>query len=298
MEQNRTLLPALPKEYKKVKWKAPFLFAHDKLCMELFCLTDKLGINVPIDSVYGGIPCSWDTNNIPSEISSSYSDIRNSIETYNRRNVSCCFTFNNYDVNEKMFYDELPNKILKAASEFDVDNYAIIASDALYQYIKDNYPKIKLISSVIRPYNQNILKTKEVKYYDDLCEKYDRVVIRAELNFDDRFLKKLKYKKKIEIIVNNNCVLGCKLRQFHYRVMTKKRISLCNKAREDINFVYNNTFLSKNDIIRIQKMGFEHFKLDGRGLDNKELFNNVIARYIFEPTGIIQPLSFFFETIH
>ncbi len=297
MLTRNTKLPVFPKEYKKIKWKAPFLFAHDDMFFEISSLTDKLGIILPIDSVYGCIPCRWDTNNVPCRVSNN-EKVKEILRMYNKRQISCCFTFNNFDVTEEMLSDEIPNTILKIASESEYYNYAIISSDLLYSYIKERYPHIKLISSVVRPYNENIIKPDSPEYYNNLCEKYDRVVIRAELNFDYKFLKKLKYKKKIELIANNWCVFNCKLRHMHYRRLAEtttagKTQMFCNNKRNEIEYVNNNTLLSTSDIVRLEKLGFEHFKLDGRYFSSLELFNDVISRYIFEPTGIIQPLKNF-----
>jgi collagenase-like PrtC family protease len=290
-------LPVISKEYKNVKWKAPFLFAHDDLFLELALILEKLGVKIPIDSVYGGIPCRWDTNRVPCKVSND-EQVKNSLQLYNSRNIACCFTFNNFDVTEDMLSDEIPNAILKLASESEVDNYAIISSDILYSYIKEKYPKIKLISSVIRPYNEFVVTSDTPQYYNNLCNKYDRVVIRAELNFDYKFLKKLKYKNKIELLVNNWCVFNCSLRHFHYRRLSEKsmdkdNLTFCNNKKKDIDYINNNTLLSRNDIIKLEKLGFEYFKLDGRYWTDIELFNDVISRYIFEPTGIIQPLKNF-----
>lgn len=302
MLYRKIKLPVFPEEYKKVKWKAPFLFAHDDMFFELLTLMDKLGIKIPVNSVYGGIPCSWDTNRVPCRVSND-EEVKKIIKMYNTRQISCCFTFNNFDVTEEMLSDEIPNAILRIASESEFDNYAIISSDLLYSYIKKKYPKIKVISSVIKPYNEYILEPDTPDYYNNLCRKFDRVVIRPELNFDYKFLKKLKYKKQIELIVNNRCLFNCRLRAYHYRRLSEKyesasRQTFCNKKKNNIMYINNNTLLSKNDIVNLEKLGFEYFKLDGRYWSDVELYNDVIAAYIFEPTGIIQPLRNFLSVFN
>ena len=183
------------------------------------------------------------------------------------------------------------NLMLEIASEYD-NSYVIVSSDILASYIKAKYPKIKLESSLLRPTYEIRDYSEKPKYYDDLCERFDKVMIRPELGQDISFMKKIKNKDKIDILVNSNCVYKCPFSVAHYNSAVDlesekvpENTVMCNSRFYNKKSLYENNLLSNNDIDKLAKIGYKNFKLNGRNI-NEMLFLHILGTYIFDSSGI------------
>ncbi len=294
---KRTPLPVYYKNRENVNWKVPALFHYDDIVFLLLEILNELGIKHNIESVYGCVKSRWGGGRPSGWLDIDRETAESIIHKHNGNKVSCSFTFSNYRVTEADFDDKTANLLLDIANQSSHVNYAIVSSDLLADYIKSKYPNIKLISSVLKPMYEidNCKDTPD--YYNKLCEKFDRVVIRPEFAFDNNFLKKLKHKNKIEILVNQDCILNCPLVRKHYDFHTQVELGLkdrsedfCHVAKRKCESVFNTNLLSNDDINRIMKLGFKNFKLRGRKF-TKEQVIELIGLYIFEPTGVYQNIK-------
>lgn len=288
-----------PAKREKINWKVPSLFNNDKLILTLIDCCKELGIKQPIQSVYGGVKSPW-SGGRPSQIAEINIDsVTKIIEEHNKKNISCCFTFSNYRICKDDLNDKQGNLLLKIAGEISENNYAIVSSDILYEHIKENYPKIKIISSILKPVYEHKKYDETPEYYNNLCKKYDKVVVRPEFYSDKIFMKKLKDKNKIEIMPNLGCLKNCPLSQTHYDMIADidagketKYKRFCHIDMNKIESIYRSTSISAKDIDELIKLGFSNFKLQGRGVSNSELMK-LIGSYIFEPTGYFMQLETF-----
>ena len=230
----------------------------------------------------------------PQKLNTSETELIKTIEEYNKRNISCHFTFSNYNITKDLLGDLNGNLVLKALSKLDFDNGIIVSCDLLSDYIKEKYPQIKQISSVIRPHYEYPNYDESPEYYNSLCERFDKVCIRPEFNTNEKFLKKLKYKNKIELMVNQLCFKKCPIAKTHYdrSVMQSindieiyKRIHFCDKKSQDIKTIDQRMNNSNEQITRLIKLGFNNLKLKGRGASPQTLLSSLIGRYVFDPTG-------------
>lgn len=286
-----------PKNRENISWKVPSLFNNDETILHLSDVCKELGLRQPIQSVYGSIKSAWGGGR-PSKIKEmNKDDVAKTLNDYNSRGISCCFTFSSFSINEEELEDKTGNMLLTLASEGNKQNYAIVSSDTLAFYIRKNYPKIKLISSILKPVYEIDDYNETPEYYNSLCEKYDKVVIRPDFCHDEKFLKKLKYKDKIEIMTNLTCIRKCPLTRKHYDLFSdiekgirENDFDFCNKEMRNAKSVFNTNLLTNSDVDRLVKLGFKNFKLKGRNIPQQRLLE-MIGIYIFEPSGIYQNIN-------
>ena len=283
-----------PDNRNNVRWKCPGLFENDNALIMLHDLCAELHIKQPVHAVFGGITSPWSGGRIPQIDTISEKELYSIVEEYNKRNIECHFTFSNFKVKPDHLNDYIGNLVCKVLSDIKFPNNLIISSDLLSEYIKDKYPSIRQTASVIKPSYEKPLYDETADYYNDLCKRFDYVCIRPEFNTDISFLRKLKYKHKIELMVNQICFSKCPLAQIHYDKAVKytpedteagKRIRFCHKKAQDIHTIYDHLNNSSNQIDKMIKNGFYNLKLKGRGASTQSLLSEIIGRYIFEPTG-------------
>lgn len=292
-------IPILYKNTEKVNWKIPSLFCNDSLILTFSDICKELNIKFPVKSVYGGVKCSWNGGRPLKDSIYNGAYYAHIINLYNKRNISVCFTFSNYYIDEKDLYDTSANDLLQIASKSGRDNYAIVSSDLLNNYIKANYPHIKTISSMLKPIYECPEYEETPDYYNNLCRLYDKVVIRPEFCFDDTFLKKLKYKNKIEIIVNLSCMWKCPLARKHYDYFyaldkdnTLNYKDFCSSSKKKLISAFKRVSIDNCRIQELIKMGFTEFKLEGRFSPPEELYNK-LGMYIYDSTGLHKNLRYY-----
>lgn len=289
-----------PDKREKVKWKVPGLFEHDKLLLLLSDICEELKILQPIHVVFGGILSPWQAGRLPQIDSIDKKELYKIVEEYNKRNIACHLTFSNYRIKQNHLDDFIGNMSLQvfndinSSKQFNVKNGIIISSDILFDYIRDKYPNVHLISSVIKPHYEFKNYDESSEYYNKLSEKFDNVCIRPEWNINKKFLKSLKNKDKMELMVNQSCFKKCPLARVHYDNTIKyspndtkaeERIKFCQAKLFDIKTVKEHLNNSSEQIDKMVELGFYNLKLKGRCVNAQALCNNIIGRYIFEPTG-------------
>ena len=292
-ESRKKRLPILLKGREKLEFKIPSLFSNDQIMFEFLDACKYFEIETPIKCTFGSIRSSW--NGGRSSIIKNFNadEAASIIKKYNEYGISTCFTFTNYYITKDMLDDFVGNTLLEIASENE-NNYAIVSSDIIADYIREKYPKIKLESSLLRPTYEFPNYTETPKYYDDLCEKFDKVMIRPEFGQDLNYLRKIKNKDKIDILVNSNCVYKCPFSIKHYDravLLEKGEMSentlMCNRRFLNKDSIHKNNIISNSEIDKIAKLGFNKFKLAGRNI-NPMLFLHVLGTYIFDSSGVFQ----------
>ena len=98
-------------------------------------------------------------------------------------------------------------------------NQVLVNSPVLEEYIRREYPGYRLISST----------TKRLTRPDQLQAELDKdfylVVLDYDLNHNAKVLKSLEPQAgRVEILVNEICVPGCKLRTQHYLHQSRKQL--------------------------------------------------------------------------
>ncbi len=200
------------------------------------------------------------------------------IKTMNDAGIPIRYTYTNMLLEKEDLSDPFCNYCLKAAH--NGMNGVIVVSPLLEEYVRKNYPKMKLISSTC----------KGIKGIDgineELKKEYDMVVLDYNLNnhFDE--LEKITDKSRCEILVNEHCTPNCPFRAKHYRHLSEnQKIFVKNtrlpkeqqiplkpwdykecKGGKNIYVIRDFcTYVSPEDIWeKYVPMGFTNFKMEGR----------------------------------
>ncbi len=252
---------------------------------------------VTFASCYGEFPPSlWagGRNSKPDMCDEKF--INTCIKMLNGYGVSVRFAFTNKLLEESDMSDPYCNYCLQAAH--NGMNGVILVSPILEEYVRKNYPKMKIISSTC----------KEIRGIDGVNEElkkpYDLVVLDYNLNnhFDE--LEKITDKGRCEILVNAQCQPNCPARGAHYNNISANQKIIARSLRAGINepvplepwtykgckggrnlYAITNlpTYVSPEAIWeKYVPMGFRNFKLEGR---NDHIFSvlEVFCHYLIKP---------------
>lgn len=242
---------------------------------------------VKIECFFGAFQfCAWDGGRVFNRYRRAFKeDIVQIRDFYNSRNIPIRLTFTNPMITEESLKDAYCNLIL-----FELNNgmnEVLVSSDLLEQHIRTNYPNMKICSSTTKCLTTPALAKQELeKGYHQICLDYN-------LNRNEKFLTSLPQEQKdhIEFLCNAICPPGCPFRKEHYRLNGLSNLNgnspfsldcaIKDSTISEATWGYKNN-LSPQDIEEYEKMGFSHFKLEGRTLGDVELITNY-ARYLIKP---------------
>jgi collagenase-like PrtC family protease len=177
-------------------------------------------------------------------------------------------------------------------------NEVCVNSELMEQYIRENYPSYKIISSTTKRLasaNQAISELK--KDYFQVCLDYD-------LNHNIEFLQSIpkEDRSKVEFLTNAICRPKCPIRKQHY-LYTGKAQKTWLREKYDVlpgcNIEHNVTHPSKlgkennlslEKIDEYNKMGFKYFKLEGRTLPSSTVFGCYLY-YFIKPEAYFEVIA-------
>ena len=258
---------------KIVYWHLPgfcaFRFLNQIFINLMHDYPDKFRPGYRIGSVYGSFPGAiWNGGRAVFGITSKAA-MERLIKTYNDKGVPVRFTWTNSLLEEKHLNDTYCNLIMRVAD--NGLNQVLANTEILENYIRENYPKYPIISSTTkRMTDMEALK-------DELGKDYHLVVLDYDLNHNEEALQAMEpYADKLEILVNEICYPGCKMRKEHYRSESQSQLEFDN--RSDFRCPNKSTprvfkecmdrpaFISNEEIGSYIDRGFVNFKIVGRGL--------------------------------
>ena len=286
--------------FGKCDWNVGALFAHDGFVFRLYDICAKVGIAFPIKYVFGSIPCLFQGGRV-SPRTATMADAKAIIEKYNSYGIGCMLTFSSVLIKKEDLQDEQCNALLSYINE-GKNNGVIIASDILAKYVKENYKNLTVMASQVKPSVEVGLGNDTVEYYNKLFDLYDIVVVNPTKISDNSFLENLKYKDRVEFLVNHRCRPDCSLAGAHYKLQMELEyaklhqkdisglqknldtlMSICHSYREESPL--DNALISSNDVEHLVLKGFKHFKIEGRD-NNGITFIRDIGHWVYNPDGI------------
>ncbi len=258
---------------KIVYWHLPgfcaFRFLNQIFINLMHDYPDKFRPGYRIGSVYGSFPGAiWNGGRAVFGITYK-ADMERLIKTYNDKGVPVRFTWTNSLLEEKHLNDTYCNLIMRVAD--NGLNQVLANTEILENYIRENYPKYPIISSTTK----RMTDLESLK--DELGKDYHLVVLDYDLNHNEEVLQAMEpYADKLEILVNEICYPGCKMRKEHYRSESQSQLEFDN--RSDFRCPNKSTprvfkecmdrpaFISNEEIGSYIDRGFVNFKIVGRGL--------------------------------
>lgn len=153
-------------KYNNIEWSIPTLINNSEFNAILSEWILKFGdIKNPIKSLYGKIfdPMDICAKKIADTISQNFIS----------SNYSLQLSTEGYS-NPEIFYNEFFSDIMR---NFNDKHYEIICNDDFtYNYIKNKFYNIKIIASSLNLV-QDFSEKKPVAYYEDILQKFDRVIL-------------------------------------------------------------------------------------------------------------------------
>ncbi|MBQ9246697.1 hypothetical protein IJ182_10570 [bacterium] len=282
-------------KYPNIEYVMPFLFNNDifiPILNEL--LKDEIN---PIKYVYGSIQSAWAGGRPAVLPISRLTTIDKYLSKFAKYNITPVLTWTNRNLDNDILNDEFSNELLDIVVKNNCN--IIIASDKLYTHIKSRYKNAKLVASVIAP---SILHFSsdfdETKYYNQMLEKYEVVVVRPEwtINNIDNIDKLLTAPNRIEVLINQVCVPNCPYAKEHYELIEK---AVTNKiSQEELNSKWTNfcprekvernenvpdniqthsLFFDDNIMNKLITQGVTKYKVQGRGNSFDEIAKTLHA---------------------
>ena len=315
---DNSKLDLLYKYDKPINWNVS-CFGNDELMYDVISYIkylDKHHIENPIKTVHGSYISKYGGGR-PNYYIRNSNDIYDKIREFNDLGIGVKMTFSNPYFTKEWLEEKELNEYLEVLSERkDLENGIICSIDEFADYIHKKYPNLVVTSSYVKMANETRMgKTDTTDYYNKLFDLYDIVVMNTYRAFDDEFLDQIKYKDRIEFIVNNTCNVNCQIAHKHYEAMYEdiqrrkflyennlslndpkliiirdkinKVLDNCNKRRLTNNpnkLKYQQLY--RNEINHLLNKGINHFKLEGRDFD-LYLFRFYIFRYIFNNESIL-----------
>ncbi len=156
--------------------------------------------DIRVKAIYGAFPPSiWNGGRVMSFDFVERNAIVAALKNFNGMGVALRYTFTNILLTEEDVHDSYCNECLKLGH--NGMNEVLVNSPILEEYIREKYPKYRIISST----------TKGIKTIDGLneeLEKYPIVVADYTLNNKEELFQ-IPNRDRCEILLNTNCADNC-----------------------------------------------------------------------------------------
>ena len=294
-----------------IKFNLPGFYEHLSLNVNFLELLNKhpeyLRDNVEIESVYGNFQfCIFDGGRVFNNKyrQTSKEEIINITNKYNiELGIPIRLIYTNAKVPEDQYVNRFANIVLSLC-ENNI-NQIVVNDKGLEQYIKNNYPKYKLISSTTKCLTDLNAVKNEINNKD-----YYLTCLDYNLNQNLDFLKTFtqEEKNKTEILVNAICPPNCPYRKEHYDLNSDYSLSYGKDYDMDKCLIRHSlmdpiTLNSKNNLTpdmiinTYEPLGFSHFKIEGRTLSDIDVACAYVY-YMIKPEYQLLVLSILFQNVH
>lgn len=289
-----------------IKFMLPGFYEHFQLFKTFISFKEKhpnyFYDNIEIGACYGNFQfCIWDGGRIFYQYKQA--NYENIIEIYNyflSKNIPLRLVYTNTEITEEHLNDRFCNLVTELCEH--ENNEIVVNSPMLEQYLREKYPKYKIISSTTK------CLTSPEDSQTEINKDYHMICLDYNLNHNFNFLNQITNKDKIEFLVNPICQAGCPYRKNHYRLnsiqhLTYNKTYLLNECRIKHNTLDHDSILQRNNISPEEiyttyvPAGFTNFKLEGRTLTDLEVLMGV-AKYMIKPEYQIQAIYDIYSIIH
>lgn len=282
---------------QQIRFHIPDFLKHFSLNMHLLQMMQRkpeaFYDGVTIGSVYGVFPTALWNGGRFLQGTCDTRVMQEVLKAFNKQGVPCRYTFTNPLIDERHLQDRLCNEMLRLGD--NGLNEVIVASPALEQYIRTQYPSYPIISSTCKEL------TDPQALVEELERDYKLVVLDYRHNNHWELLSAITHPEKCELLINACCDPNCKRRGAHYRTIGKSQLQYAKWAKNakpgtkppvlDVEkFECPYMTLSLYDTVdftthitpqalyeQYVPAGFVNFKIEGRSLPDI----NVLETYIY-----------------
>ena len=288
-------------KYDNIEYFMPFLFCNDVYIPVINkLLKDEID---PIKYVYGSIYCLWTSGRLSNFFINNLMNVENYLKRLQKYKYIPLFIFTSLKESDEILNDEFSNNLLDIAVRENAE--FVVASDFLYNHIKSRYPDAKMHCSVIKAI-YNFINDKdfdETRFYNEMLDKYETVVIRPEYTLDniDKLDKLIPDISRIEIISNQHCAYNCPNHIEHYRRQETESTYIsqiikmhnqesiknipssllkdftCPKFNKSKDF--KSVYFSDEQVEQLIQLGVKKIKLQGRDQTYSKLFTELYNHF-------------------
>lgn len=289
-------MESLAKDYgAEIDWNVGCLSSFSNSMLGYLHVLRQNNYEIPtFKYAFGGPTCKFSGGRALHSYPVTPALIASTIEAYGEFDIACRFTFQNTELTKEDLSDPYSNSILECLASCNPTkrNGVIVYSDLLTEYIRDKYPSLELVSSLVKPAVEVGLIKDTPKYYNKLLKRYNTVVVNASRVFDEGFLDALDDVSRIEVIVNSKCIKNCPFAAQHYKQLSKDNIfwvdsgfAIRNENRDNImdkclplkqkDGGRRMLVMDDNQIKYLVDKGVRHFKLEGREYSMLEIVTDL-----------------------
>lgn len=283
------------------QWDVSGAFVNDRELLAFFDFCKLLLKFEPFHIVHGAPLCVWNSGRVLKHLLCTAEEMRTAGLEYEKRGIAMYLTFTNLLLREEHLKDPLGDALLTFCTTHNPTgrNAVIVANDLLRAHIRKEYPKLRIISSILKITREGKGKP---DVYKRLAEEYDEVMVHPDdvLNYD--LLEKLEDKERHILLINEYCIRQCPLRPLHYHTLSASSLNFLgydsrafderqskngcqNLATLLADPIHSVLALNTPEIQRLRDMGFTHFKLQGRGHDNASAILFDLLRLVLRNDG-------------
>ncbi len=277
--------PYLNPLWADAEWDVSGAFVNDRelVVFHDFCKL-LLGFS-PFRIVHGAPLCAWNSGRVLKHLMREAEEMRAAGLEYEQRGIALYLTFTNLLLQEAQLKDPLGNALCIFASNHNATerNAVILASDALREHIRREYPKLRLVSSILKITAER--GKGKLETYQRFAEQFDEVMVHPDDVLNYKLLEKLEDKERYILLVNEYCVRNCPIRGLHYDSLSRMSLDFLSHDSSDFEKKQSTNgcrslltlltdekrgvlALNTPEIAILREMGFRHFKLQGRGHAN------------------------------
>ncbi len=280
-----SLSPYLNPLLADAEWDVSGAFVNDRELVAFHDFCKLLLGFVPFRIVHGAPLCTWNSGRVLKHLMREAEEVRAAGLEYEQRGIALYLTFTNLLLTEAHLTDSLGNALCTFASNHNPTerNAVILASDLLAAHIRREFPKLRLISSILKITAER--GKGRLETYQRFAEQFDEVMVHPDDVLNEALLEKLEDKEKYILLINEYCVRNCPLRALHYDALSRTSLDFLSYDSSDFDKKQNSNgcrslytlltdekrsvlALNTPEIVRLREMGFRHFKLQGRGHAN------------------------------
>lgn len=298
--------------YDNISWNLPLMFCHDEL---IFIIGDILkefsDIPHPKLFSYGSITSPWSGGRDTHIKFFNNHFIENHLNKIIESEFIPTFTFTKPFIKKDSLNDKVANWILDYGVEHECE--FLVCSELLFNYIKDRHPEAKVSASILQGKMKFHGVTKrsaqneddELNFYNEIMDKYNRVVIRPEYALEklEKDKDRIKDITKFEVHLNETCVPNCPHAISCYSFnggaqeldssVDVKLVCGREEFEESHDAKTNNayTLMMKKEFVdhMVYDLGIKHLKIQGRHYQSSYLYN-LVFYYLFDMTGNFQTI--------
>ena len=287
---------ALHPLWPEARWNISALFTHDQITYHaLAALKERFDCRPTVDAIHGSLPVLWNGGRTARKpMPGDPALVEKRLEAFNGAGIGVYYTFSNHLLGQEDLAHEACNRLLDAIDNDTGLNGVIVASDLLVDHIRKEHPALKLTASIVKATVEN--GKGDVDYYRKQAERFDSVMVHSDDGFNLDLLDQLD-REKMEILVNENCVRNCTVREKHYTLLAteqrtggKSQQEGCLMPLTELDGKNLSCNMTDEEFKSVYDMGFRRFKLQGR-CDKVWQYLYDFSRYLLEPT-LVAPVFF------